>query len=682
MTQNIYNMSKDSHTTLTFWRLEKKEKIRNFLEYYFKFLKNNNIDPLLFHNMMGLPFFISQKTFEGFFSDKKNINIDSFIELIMKLLCGDFLEISKLIFSILDANKDKNIYYDNVRVFFSHFIISNLDEENGLEYEKIGLDIILSFFKNKNKLNYQEFNDIIIKENSDLVYLFYFLYAENFFIHVDSYHHYYSKFDRKDNNQSFYNDSSHKCFTFDSLLHPPSDLLFDYMYKKYNFIYDSDTDLDDLEKFEIDLKICKEELSNKKLSNSELHPKELVPQSLFGFSFLSPSDISHPMRSKTLKSFNESNYYDSTITYEYLNIPVYIVKKDYISPYNLDLVGTDIYVYNPNTYKLSMIIPISNLYCEKSSSEGDSNPTRGYHSLTLYSTFSNKVKKLELLFKHIQQIEIIILYIEKIKNETLCYNLRYMDMVMIDRGSFGEILKATDSVDGKEVAIKVINKNYNDQSIMTSVINEKCIALFLKKKKHQGIVTILDVFETKDQLIIVEEYVPNGNLQSFLYKNSISSYDKDEMIRQIGESINFLHSYGIVHRDLKLENILVDLTTTPIQTKIIDFGLSKIVAFNETMNEQCGTLLYLPPEIVQNEKYTQKIDIWDFGIIAFSIFNFGTHPFFFESEIEILLEKITSHQFNFEQIDPKYSNILSLCLQKESKRINSNELITLLKSIH
>ena len=154
------------------------------------------------------------------------------------------------------------------------------------------------------------------------------------------------------------------------------------------------------------------------------------------------------------------------------------------------------------------------------------------------------------------------------------------------------------------------------------------------------------------------------------------------MIKQIGESITFLHSYGIVHRDLKLENILIDLTTTPIQTKIIDFGLSKVVAFNETMNEKCGTLLYLPPEIIQNEGYTHKIDIWDFGIIALSILNFGTHPFSSESDIELLLEKISSHQFNFEHIESKYIDLLNLCLQKESKRINSKELLTLLKTIH
>ena len=62
------------------------------------------------------------------------------------------------------------------------------------------------------------------------------------------------------------------------------------------------------------------------------------------------------------------------------------------------------------------------------------------------------------------------------------------------------------------------------------------------------------------------------------------------------------YSYYIVHRDLKLENILVSHATKPIQIKIIDFGLSKIFTINEKMHEKYGTLLYLPPEIVLNDQ--------------------------------------------------------------------------------
>ena len=171
-------------------------------------------------------------------------------------------------------------------------------------------------------------------------------------------------------------------------------------------------------------------------------------------------------------------------------------------------------------------------------------------------------------------------------------------------------------------------------------------------------------------------------IQSYLINNSLESHERDEIIKQIAESINFLHSYGIAHRDLKLENILVDTSVSPIQTKIIDFGLSKIVAFNETMEEKYGTLLYLPPEIIENEKYTHKIDIWDFGIIAFSIINSGNHPFSSESELTLLLHKISSQQFDYRFIEPKYKLLLNHCLQKESKRVSSKEVLTLLKDIN
>lgn len=73
----------------------------------------------------------------------------------------------------------------------------------------------------------------------------------------------------------------------------------------------------------------------------------------------------------------------------------------------------------------------------------------------------------------------------------------------------------------------MINKNYGNHSLIRLIKIEKYISLFLKNKPHKGIIPILDVYKTKDQLIIIEEYMPNGNLQSYLINNSLEPHERD-----------------------------------------------------------------------------------------------------------------------------------------------------------
>lgn len=676
MTQNVFEREYDIEQKLTFWKSENIEKIKNYLKKYLKLVKTNYIDNLIFHNIMNLPYFISQKTYEGLFFNSKYINKEVFIQSIITLLCGNFNDISIMIFSILDINKEHMISYENVSLFFSHFNLDSQKDEENIELENLGIEIITVFFINKKTLNQQEFLDILVKQNSDLLYLFYFLYVEHFFVDINSYIHFHKKFSQ----EKKYEISAEINFEFDNKLYPPSDLLLTFFTKKFNFYYNVDNDLNDLAKFESEFLKCREELNKKSFSFTELQRKELLNE-LSAESFLSINapKLINPTRSASLRNFIISDNVKNGVWKHYFNIPTIIFRNSNPIFFYIDTVGANLFLYHCKTNKLLILIPISQLYYEKTISDKNGNPTEtGYYILTLYSTLSNNLQKIELYFTNSDYVDALINYIEKNKKEKSFSSLRYTDINYLDKGSFGQIFLAFDSFCRKEVAIKMINKNYNDKLNISFLMNEKNISLFLKKRQHQGIVSIIDVYETKDQLIIVEEYIPNGNLQTLLFKNSLTSYDKDKVVKQIGESINFLHSYGIVHRDLKLENILIDLTTTPIQTKIIDFGLSKIVAFNETMNEKCGTLLYLPPEIIQNEEYTHKIDIWDFGIILFCL----TNPISSESELELLLKKRASHRFNFELIESKYIDLLNLCLQKESKRINSQELITLLKTLY
>ena len=79
----------------------------------------------------------------------------------------------------------------------------------------------------------------------------------------------------------------------------------------------------------------------------------------------------------------------------------------------------------------------------------------------------------------------------------------------------------------------------------------------------------------------------------------------------------YLHSYGIVHRDIKLENILMVDTTNESELKLVDFGLSIILGPNETATDPFGTLSYVAPEVLLQKPYGKNVDLWSLGIIIY-----------------------------------------------------------------
>merc|ERR1719444_653260 len=89
-------------------------------------------------------------------------------------------------------------------------------------------------------------------------------------------------------------------------------------------------------------------------------------------------------------------------------------------------------------------------------------------------------------------------------------------------------------------------------------------------------------------------------------------------------AVNYIHSHGVVHRDIKLENFLYE-TKEGDHLKLIDFGFSKIWSPNTKMRASCGTLAYVAPEVL-SQNYTSKCDLWSLGFIAF-ILLFGYMPF-------------------------------------------------------
>ena len=153
-----------------------------------------------------------------------------------------------------------------------------------------------------------------------------------------------------------------------------------------------------------------------------------------------------------------------------------------------------------------------------------------------------------------------------------------------------------------------------------------------------------------------------------------------EISSQIIEGIYELHKYGILHRDLKLENILIDDRNSKLNIKLIDFGLSKVVLENKNTNECYGTFLYSAPEVLLNIPYNLNIDLWSLGIIIFYLqytylpFNINGKEHEQEIASKIVLnelifpKKVVNNDLNEESCNVFLQKIIEKCLVKNSKK--------------
>jgi serine/threonine protein kinase len=173
------------------------------------------------------------------------------------------------------------------------------------------------------------------------------------------------------------------------------------------------------------------------------------------------------------------------------------------------------------------------------------------------------------------------------------------------------------------VAIKSINKSYfNEESQSTKVKQEVVI---LKQTRHRNIVKLYEYFETQKHILLVTEICAGGDLLNYVRKRRQLKEDvAKSLFKQIIEGIGYCHSKNILHRDIKLDNILLAWNG---EVKIGDFGVSKVVKKGEVMNEQCGTPAYIAPEILLDRGYSGfGADIWSAGVVLFAML-YGTVPF-------------------------------------------------------
>jgi len=249
--------------------------------------------------------------------------------------------------------------------------------------------------------------------------------------------------------------------------------------------------------------------------------------------------------------------------------------------------------------------------------------------------------------------EVIENWIIALKNVCILttFHEEYKALKMIGRGSFAKVYLVESKLSGKMYAVKAFTKESviisNKSNAKPSMINEIDLMRILE---HDHVIKLYEVYETEKSIYLVIELIQGKSLQDILkrpmFKEEYSELRVMKMIYAILDALAYLASRGIMHRDLKPDNILVDKGD---KIKIVDFGLATFIDLPEYIFKKCGTPGYIAPEVF---KYDQKVpatfydhhcDVFSAGGIFFYML-FG-YPFFEganASEILRLNRKFTS----------------------------------------
>ncbi|CAG8795721.1 189_t:CDS:2, partial [Dentiscutata erythropus] len=191
----------------------------------------------------------------------------------------------------------------------------------------------------------------------------------------------------------------------------------------------------------------------------------------------------------------------------------------------------------------------------------------------------------------------------------------------IGKGQFGRVYIAREKMSGYIVALKVLSiheliKANAERQLRREVEIQANL-------RHPNILRLLGHFQDNIYFVLILEYAAKGELYKQLVKSGrLKEKKASRYIAQMAGALSYIHKKHVIHRDIKPENLLIDLND---EIKIADFGWS-VHTPSQRRKTFCGTLDYIPPEMVEGKEHDEKIDLWSLGVLCYELLT-GTAPF-------------------------------------------------------
>lgn len=212
-------------------------------------------------------------------------------------------------------------------------------------------------------------------------------------------------------------------------------------------------------------------------------------------------------------------------------------------------------------------------------------------------------------------------------------------------GSMGEVFRGTDTVDGSRCAVKVLRAEFIDDGVQVQRFERE--ARTTLSLRHPNVVTVHASGVLGDRPWIAMELLEGESLERRLERGALSRDDTLAVVRQVAAALDDAHGRGVIHRDLKPDNVFV-LAGEPLRVKVLDFGFAKVTdrllmdGLRTAADTLLGTPLYMAPEQIRSSRdVDHRADLWSLGVMAYELL-LGEAPFRQRKIADLFVEILTA----------------------------------------
>lgn len=646
---------------------------------------NNKLNVSVFSEFMKISLFMGKRIYKYFNKDRdKFFNYSNFEKFFSQILSCDIKNIMKLIFGIIDIKNENKIFINDLKIILFYIFQDFNEEKSKIDENEIFDEIhrLLVPLQSTGKLylSFFDFYHFSKNINSDLFFICY-----TFLCKIKIRFENVLRFYQSDNEIIEVNTE----ISSKMILNPTERIKYFIGEENFNYFFENEIeDYGDLDLINDDINIISKHCSpiisfkNKFIDESEIEIFQLDKDRKLS------SNMSISSSQSTQSSFKISKNEKNEKPIELISIQKpYFYKLDSVSftliKMNYKCYDDQIFYFDPSTNNFTGMNYLKYFHIPMTFFSKDFIPqvttykNKKYFSIKVasssiekeYTFFFDIFEQLQNFINNLKQILKINEISKKYLFENVCAKSKYANIKVV-----------RDKINNEKYLIKSYSKNkllYNT-NLHEFYLNEQQI---LKVCNHKNIVKFIEKFEDSENYYMVMEYLEQGNLAEFIYKQTSFLNENKilKIITSICEGLKYLHDLNIVHRDLKMENICYDKN---YNIKIIDFGFSIVLTSEDKASECCGTINYMAPEILSEKPYSNNVDVWSFGVLLYYL-NYGDFPFNDETNDtkiqNILLGKYNHlHHNNYNVFRSKQiKNLISNCLKPNNNyRYNIKDVLS------